>query len=73
MCKNGGGEMKNLRIMREALGVRKADLAKMARISGSSITMIENGQYEPSFKTTLAILGALLTAKKSPKIRRKRH
>jgi len=50
---------KNLRGIREFLGISQADLAKRAKLTPAAICQIENGLRDPQLKTTVQIITAL--------------
>ncbi len=48
--------MKNLKAIREALGMTQAELAKKSGLTPAAISQIESGQRDPSLATILAIM-----------------
>ncbi len=49
-------ELKKIKKMRQKLGITQADLAKLAGVSQSIITKIENAKIEPSYSIARKIL-----------------
>lgn len=48
--------MKNLRKLREALGISAAELAERSGLTPAAISQIETGKREPSLSSILAIM-----------------
>jgi HTH-type transcriptional regulator, competence development regulator len=47
---------KNLKKIRESLGLTAAELARMSDLTPAAISQIENGERDPSLSTILKIL-----------------
>lgn len=50
---------KNIREIREFLGMSQGDLAEITGLTRAAISMIESGHREPQLKTVVLIINAL--------------